>query len=858
MAQLTACPTLPEILRVLRSEAALDQVDSLVHHLVTCPVCIHTLADLNLGDTISTRLRALQTAEGRIDRERIDSLILAIRAAAGSVRTAPQTDQITESEPPAEHGSEEPWLSLLSPPLGPDELGRLGGYRILRVLGHGGMGAVFEAEDPDLHRLIALKVPHRSQMKHPAARERFLREARAAAAVRDEHIVTIYQVGQIDDLPFIAMELLTGETLDARLDRERSLPVAEVVRIGREIAEGLAAAHDQGLIHRDIKPANVWLATQASPHDTPREGGSRVKLLDFGLARPTAKDTRLTATGQIIGTPNYMSPEQARGDPVDHRADLFSLGCVLYEMASGIQAFYGSSVMSVLTALATATPQPVAELRYDLPPALGVLIDRLLNKDPGQRPATTWEVVKSLRAIEEGGASLSATPAPSWAFGPPPCETHRRWRWFALAAAVIVAVAAVVVVWGIKPWADREQQPDGGAAAPPDGPPIRVGVLHSRTGTMGSSERPVIDATLLAIEEINNAGGLLGSPVEAVLEDGESDAAVFAARSEKLITRDKVAAVFGCWTSASRKAVRPVVEKHDCLLLYPVQYEGLEHSPNIFYLGAAPNQQIIPAVTWCCTYLKKKRIFLVGSDYVFPRAANAIIRDQASALGAEVVGEEYLLLGSTDVQQVVRKIASSEAEVILNTINGDTNLAFFRRLRAVGITPAEVPTISFSISREDLSNFSPREVAGDYAAWSYFQSIDRPQNHAFVSRFQKRFGPAHIISDPMEAAYVGVHLWAQAVRQAGSVDTRAVREALKTQTYDAPEGRVRIDAETQHTEKFVRIGQISPEGRFEVVYSSEQAITPVPYPPTRSKAAWDALLNDLHLRWGGQWANPGP
>jgi urea transport system substrate-binding protein len=862
MPQSTACPTLPEILRVLRSEAALDQIDGLVRHLVTCPVCIDTLARLNLADSISERLRALQPAGGRIDRERIDSLILSLRAAVRPGLSTPQSDQTTDGSPAAADSGEEAWLALLAPPLGPGELGRLGGYRVLRVLGRGGMGVVFEAEDTDLHRRVALKVPHRSLMNSPAARERFLREARTAAAVRDEHIVTIYQVGQVNELPFIAMELLTGESLDARLQREGRLPIAEVVRIGRETAEGLAVAHDQGLIHRDIKPANVWLTTRASTRDTPSLSSTRVKLLDFGLARPAATDTHLTATGQIIGTPHYMAPEQARGDSVDHRADLFSLGCVLYEMASGTQAFSGNSVMSVLTALATATPRPLAEVRSDLPPVLGVLIDRLLNKDPGQRPATAWEVVESLRAIEWTQPSPSVTAIPPSAVAPPftasrPPGPHGRRRLIALAAAATVALVAIAVVWGLKPWAEREQKPDGVAAAPlPTGPPIRVGVLHSRTGTMATCERPVIDATLLAIEEINNNGGLLGSPVEAVIEDGQSDGAVFAVKSEKLITQDKVAAVFGCWTSASRKAVRPVFEKHDRLLVYPVQYEGLEQSPNIFYLGAAPNQQILPAVTWCCTFLKKKRLFLVGSDYVFPRVANAIIRDQAAPLGATVVGEEYVLLGSTDVQPVVQKIAASKAEVILNTINGDSNLAFFRRLRAVGITPANVPTISFSIPEEELSSFSPKDVAGDYAAWNYFQTVDRPQNHTFMSRFQKRFGPTRVISDPMEAAYVGVHLWAQAVRQARSVDTKAVREALKTQTYDAPEGTVRIDAETQHTEKFVRIGQITPEGRFAVVYCSEQAIPPVPYPRTRPKAEWDMLLNDLHLRWGGQWANP--
>jgi urea transport system substrate-binding protein len=478
----------------------------------------------------------------------------------------------------------------------------------------------------------------------------------------------------------------------------------------------------------------------------------------------------------------------------------------------------------------------LAGLRPDLPRDLVDLINRLLDKDPARRPASAWEVVEALRAIEQGQPVPRAAPPP------------RRRRWIVLAA--VVGVAALGAIWGLNAWRQSGK-------GPPTGEPIRVGVLHSRTGTMAVSERPVIDATLLAIEEVNEDGGVLGRPVEAVVEDGQSDGAVFAQKADKLITQDGVVAVFGCWTSASRKAVRPVVEKRDHLLLYPVQYEGLEQSLNIVYLGAAPNQQIIPAVTWCCAFLKKKKLFLVGSDYVFPRAANAIIHDQADSLGAQVVGEEYLLLGSTDVQPVVQKIAASKAEVILNTINGDTNVAFFRGLRRAGITPARVPTISFSISEEELSSFRPKDVVGDYAAWNYFQSIDSPRNEAFVRQFRDRYGAARVVSDPMEAAYVGVHLWAQAARQAGSVDAKAVRQALKGQTYDAPEGRVRIDPETQHTEKYVRIGQVTADGRFAVVYSSEQAIAPVPYPRTRPKADWEALLNDLHLRWGGQWANPG-
>ncbi|WP_449369425.1 urea ABC transporter substrate-binding protein [Urbifossiella limnaea] len=394
--------------------------------------------------------------------------------------------------------------------------------------------------------------------------------------------------------------------------------------------------------------------------------------------------------------------------------------------------------------------------------------------------------------------------------------------------------------------------------APPTGPPIRVGILHSRTGTMAISERPVIDAALLAVDEVNEAGGVLGRPVEAVVEDGESDAATFAARAEKLIAKDRVSVVFGCWTSASRKTALPVFERHDHLLFYPVQYEGLEQSPNVVYTGAAPNQQIIPAVRWCVTALKKKRLFLVGSDYIFPRTANAIIRDQAAELGAEVVGEEYVPLGGGDVAEVVRKIATARCDAILNTINGDSNVAFLRALRAAGLTPDRVPTISFSISEEELASLGAKTVVGDYAAWNYFQSVDRPQNHAFVRRFQARHGPQRTISDPMEAAYFGVHMWARAVREAGTDAPGRVRDAVRRQSYDAPGGVVRIDPETQHTSKVFRVGLItSDDSRFRVIHESPGPVAPIPYPNTRSKAQWDKFLQDLHDGWGGRWEPPG-
>lgn len=387
--------------------------------------------------------------------------------------------------------------------------------------------------------------------------------------------------------------------------------------------------------------------------------------------------------------------------------------------------------------------------------------------------------------------------------------------------------------------------------------PMRVGILHSLTGTMAISEKSVVDGTVLAIEEINAAGGVLGRRIEPVIADGCSDAATFAREAERLIVAEKVVTVFGCWTSASRKTVRPVFEKYDHLLFYPVQYEGLEQSPNIVYLGAAPNQQIIPAVKWCFDNLGK-RFFLVGSDYVFPRAANAIIRDLVKALGAEIVGEQYLLLGSTQTAAAVAEIVRTRPNVILNTINGDSNVAFFRELRRAGITPSQIPTMSFSIAEEELQHMNVEHMAGDYAAWNYFQSLSAPENRDFVAAFQKRFGAKRVTSDPVAAAYTGVHLWAQAATTAGLDNVTAIRHSLRNQSWRAPEGVVSVDSSTRHLWKTVRIGRITAAGQFEIVWTSTRAIRPAPYPVSRTPAQWEMFLGDLYRGWGRNWANPGP
>jgi urea transport system substrate-binding protein len=387
--------------------------------------------------------------------------------------------------------------------------------------------------------------------------------------------------------------------------------------------------------------------------------------------------------------------------------------------------------------------------------------------------------------------------------------------------------------------------------------PIVVGILHSQTGPMAVSERAMIEAEVLALEEINRAGGLLGRPVRWVIADGASDWPTFARQAEWLISDQQASAIFGCWTSACRKAVLPVVENHDHLLLYPMAYEGLEQSPNIVYTGAAPNQQITPAVQWCHDTLDARRFFLVGSDYIWPHCVNAIIKDHLTSLGAELVGEAYVPFGSTDADDVARTIAAARPDVILCSVTGDSALPFARAVRAAGLEPDTTPIMTFAVGENEFRGAAAADMAGHYAAWNYFQSVDRPANKAFVAAFQARYGAERTISDVMAAAYNSVHLWAQAVREAETAEVRQVRAALRHQSLDAPEGIIAVDPETQHTWRPVFIGRIRSDGQVDIVWTSRTAVRPMPFPISRSRPEWERFVADLHRGWGGQWANPG-
>ncbi|MBD2462523.1 urea ABC transporter substrate-binding protein [Oscillatoria sp. FACHB-1407] len=377
------------------------------------------------------------------------------------------------------------------------------------------------------------------------------------------------------------------------------------------------------------------------------------------------------------------------------------------------------------------------------------------------------------------------------------------------------------------------ESPAAESPAAAGGETIKVGILHSLSGTMAISEKSVVDSTKLAIKQINDAGGILGKQIEAIEEDGASDWPTFAEKATKLIDEDQVVVVFGCWTSASRKAVLPVFESKNHMLYYPVQYEGQECSKNIFYTGAAPNQQIEPSVDWLLEN-KGTDFYLVGSDYVFPRTANTIIKAQLEAKGGTTVGEDYLPLGNTEVAPIIAKIRSAlpNGGVIYNTLNGDSNVAFFKQMQGAGLTPDKYPVMSVSIAEEEVQAIGKEYLLGHFAAWNYFMTVDTPENTAYVEAFKAEYGDTRVTNDPMEAAYISVNIWKQAVEKAGTEgtpsDLEAVRAAAYGQQFAAPEGPVTMNP-NHHISKTVRIGEVRDDGLFEIVFETDGPVDPVPW-----------------------------
>ena len=367
---------------------------------------------------------------------------------------------------------------------------------------------------------------------------------------------------------------------------------------------------------------------------------------------------------------------------------------------------------------------------------------------------------------------------------------------------------------------------------------VKIGVLHSLSGTMAISETSLKDVVLMAVEEINAAGGVMGKQIEPVVVDPASDWDLFAEKAKGLITKEEVAVVFGCWTSVSRKSVLPVFEEHNSLLFYPVQYEGEEQSLNVFYTAATPNQQLIPAAEYMMEEVGAKKFYLLGTDYVFPRTANKVLKAYLKTKGVpdENIVEEYTQFHHQDYQTIVSKIkkfAAGGDACVLSTINGDSNVPFYKEFANQGLTSDDCPIMAFSVAEDELRAMDVPPLVGHLAAWNYFQSINTPENKKFVKNF-KAFcereglpgGSKRVTDDPIEAAYFGVYVWKAAVEKAGSFDVDKVREAVYGLEFDAPGGKKMMHASNQHTLKPVYIGEIKKNGQFKIIYKSDGLVSP--------------------------------
>jgi urea transport system substrate-binding protein len=406
----------------------------------------------------------------------------------------------------------------------------------------------------------------------------------------------------------------------------------------------------------------------------------------------------------------------------------------------------------------------------------------------------------------------------------------RRWHRLALGLTALSLFGAACGDDGSSTTESKPASATGAASSAGtclDGDSVKLGFLNSTSGPMAISEQTVRDALNLAAGEINAAGGIMGKQIKVIEEDGQSEPTVFAEKMNKLLTKDKVSAVFGGWTSASRKAMLPVVEGNKGLLFYPVQYEGLEASKNIYYTGATTNQQIIPAMD----FLKSKGVktlFLAGSDYVFPRTANKIIKQYAKELGITIVGEEYVPLDSDKWTTQVAKIAAAKPDFVFNTINGSSNVGFIKAYAEAGLGATKSPIISVSIAEEEAPAMGVN-LTGQYAAWNYFQSVKNPANEKFIKAFQAKYGTNRPTSDPMEAAYTSLYLYKNMVEKAKSFCVDAINASSDGVTFDAPEGTVKVIGENHHITKTGLIGQINSSNQFDVVWKSDAPIVPDPF-----------------------------
>lgn len=801
----------------------------------------------------------------------------------------------------------------------------LGRYLLVRRLGQGGMGVVYEAEDHLLNRRVAVKLLPYAQRPPARLLERFFVEAQVAARLNHPNIIGIFDIGERSGTFYIVLELLNELSLGGYVRRYGALSWQEATRIAADCCAALHDAHLVGLVHRDIKPDNIL----CSPAGT-------VKVADFGLVKElqhsNPEGAELTQEDAVIGSPQYMSPEQCRSVPVDSRSDIYSLGATYYTMLTGRPPFgFGVPMELMVHHCGSPTPDP-REHYPEIPTACVDILNRAMEKSPDDRYLTAEEMRTALEAVLDGVSKVSyafLTPSssprqatrqrqpaelaaaleaehgdgPTMDSGaansdgtsdnekpsPPPSkrsarlanddsshdgehdssdekrmalleaalamaptapitppskkQVQRRLRRRAAGRYVMLGLMALLVLTLVGGQFMRLLSDDSGAKAAVR-PTVKVGILHSLSGPMSPVTRPVADATLLAIDELNDQGGLLGRLIEAVVVDGKSDVESFATAAERLLLREKAQVLFGGGHADGRRGIRQVVELHDQLLLYPGDAEGLEESPNIFYLGGVPSQRIAPALRYSVETLGNKRFYLLGSDLLNSRAMNAMISDDLRELGGKVVGERLVPLSAPDFAGLIRKMAAAEPELVISTLRGDANVSFFRAWEKRDKKLRDLHVLSLSLDENILTLLDGVDMSQNYLASSYFQVVPRAENTQFIERFRKKYGAHHVVTEAMEAAYSSVYLWAQAVRAANDFQPAAVRKMLRAQQYDAPSGRYKFD-EMNHAWKAFHLVRIAPGNKLELLTSSPTLLRPQLFPASRTPEQWESLYGRL-------------
>ncbi|MCA9041298.1 MAG: transporter substrate-binding protein [Planctomycetaceae bacterium] len=721
---------------------------------------------------------------------------------------------------------------------------RIGNYEILRVIYAGGMGIVFEATDTVIQRRVAIKVLHKDLARDESLRTRFMSEARAVGRLNHPHVLTIHEVGSEDNVDYLVMEYAIGGSAADHLKKAGVYSPGEATRIMEQSCLGLAAAHKEGLIHRDIKPANLLFID-----------GGITKVSDFGVAKFTGGDSLgVTQQGQLVGTPCYMSPEQCEGRPVDARSDVYSLGATFFSLLVGRMPYEEEkSFVSVMHAHCNADPPDPRQWSAQIPDACAQIIIKAMAKNPEDRYQTVEEMREDLnRLLFELTMPVATASDPQVSLHPDIQMVTRRntLKW------VIGGVALILVgflSWFVSQNGSESNPENNLIPAMNDQEPIRIGILHSRTGVMSASEEVIVDSYQLAIKEINDQGGVLGRPIQPVYRDGKSKDSVFAAFAQELIEQEKVCTIFGCCTSSSRKAVKPIVEENNHLLVYSVNTEGVESSPNIIYLGGDPNQTVVPFVNWAVGFGRKKTFFLVGSDYIFPHVVNDIIKNELSSLGASLVGEEYLALDASDVTNVVDKIEAAKPDAIINMITGDSQIIFLREL---GKRKIETTQFATGIGEEVLKRVENNPRIKNYSCCTYFQSLPSSENAEFVKKFHAMHDDYRVLISSMEAGYDAIHMWAKAVEEAGTLEPLAIRDSMLKQQMQAPSGSVSIDSESRYSVRNAYIGLANATDQFDIIWRSPDQVQPNPFPDYRTREEWEAFLQERYQNWGNSWTAP--